>query len=206
MVTILCFDITQFCDELYETLYRLASPERKARADRYLRQEDQLRCIAAEALLRFCLGTADYTLEKNEFGKPRIAGREDFHYNLSHTGNWVVLAWSKQEIGIDIEQILWDDSKVRLARRFFTENEQAYVFREPENQPERFFQIWTAKESYLKYLGTGLRKSLTSFDMLTMEAPICCSIPFVHGYAMSLCAEDPTYTLSFLTPEDLLQP
>lgn len=205
MVTILCFDITQLNEGGWAELYRRASPERRARADRYRKPEDRRRCLAAEALLRYALGSADYAVEKNQYGKPRIAGREDFHFNLSHTGNWVVIAFGDAEVGIDIEQISRDAGKERLARRFFTENEQAYVFWDAETQAERFFEIWTAKESYLKYLGTGLSKALDSFDVLTMEDPACRRIPFADGYCLSLCTRDDTYSLSYLTGEQLLQ-
>ena len=204
MITILCFDITQLNDTQWQALYEKASPERKARADRYIRPEDGRRCLAAEALLRCALGTADYTVEKNAFGKPRVAGRADFHFNLSHACNWVVIAYGTEEVGIDIEEISWNAGKERLARRFFTENEQAYVFREAESQAERFFEIWTGKESYLKYLGTGLSKSLDSFDVLTLKSPACRRIPFAPGYCMSLCALDADFSLSFLTGAQLL--
>lgn len=204
MVSVLCFDMTQLETAHWEELYRKASPERKARADAYRRSEDRCRCLAAEALLRYALGTADYTVEKNAHGKPRIVGREDFHYNLSHAGNWVVIAYGPEEVGIDIEKISWDAGKERLARRFFTENEQAYVFREEAHQPQRFFQIWTGKESYLKYLGTGLSKALDSFDVLAMNAPLCRRIPFAEGYSLSLCSREQAYTLTFLESAQLL--
>lgn len=204
MVNILCLDITQLNDEHWAALYRSASPERKARADRYHKIEDSRRCLAAEALLRIALGTADYAVEKNQYGKPRIAGRKDFHYNLSHAGNWAVIAYCSEEVGIDIEKISWDNGKERLARRFFTENEQAYVFQDGENQAQRFFQIWTGKESYLKFLGTGLSKALDSFDVLTMEDPTCRLIPFAQGYSMSLCSRVEHHHLTFLTGAQLL--
>lgn len=204
MVRISCFDITQLSASQWEVLYRKASPERKAQADACRRPEDRRRCLAAEALLRYALGSVDYTLEKNDHGKPRIAGRTDFHYNLSHAGNWVVIAWASGEVGIDIEKISWDAGKARLARRFFTENEQAYVFRDAEDPAERFFRIWTAKESYLKYLGTGLSKALDSFDVLAMEDPRCRRIPFAPGYSMSLCSREEAYRLTILESAQLL--
>ena len=204
MVSILCFDITQLNDEHWAALYHSASPERKARADRYRNIEDGRRCLAAEALLRYALGTTAYTIEKNPQGKPRIAGREDFHYNLSHAGNWVVIAYCSEEVGIDIEKISWNNGKERLARRFFTKNEQDYVFQADARQPQRFFQIWTGKESYLKFLGTGLSKALDSFDVLTMEDPTCRLIPFAKGYSMSLCSREEDYTLTYLASEQLV--
>lgn len=204
MVRIFCFDITQLDTAQWDLLYEKASPERKTRADAYLRPEDRNRCLAAGVLLEYALGTTEYTVEKNAHGKPRIAGWGDFHYNLSHAGNWVVLAYGREEVGIDIAQVLWDDGKIRLARRFFTENEQAYIFQTEENQATRFFEIWTGKESYLKYLGTGLTKALDSFDVLELTNPPCRRISFAEGYCISLCTQEEAYALTALTKEQLL--
>jgi hypothetical protein len=59
-----------------------------------------------------------------------------------------------------------DDSKLRLAKRFFHPEEQDYLFGATTNeQATRFFDIWTKKESYLKYQGTGIDRDLGSFSV-----------------------------------------
>lgn len=188
MIQILCFSISQMCGETYEAFYARASRERRQRADRYLRREDKLRCVAADALLRYALGTAEWEVERDPSGKPRIKGREDFHYNLSHSGSWVVLAYGSREAGVDVERISMDAGKEKIARRYFTPEEQAYIFAEKEQAPYRFCQVWTGKESYLKYLGTGLRKPLGSFSVLSLPVPLH-SWTLDGGYVLTLCAE-----------------
>ncbi len=206
MVQIVVFDISQMKPADFETLYARASEERRQRADRYLRQEDRLRCIAADALLRYALqkelGLTEFTVLQEPLGKPRIQDAPEFHYNLSHSGNLAVIAWGDSEAGVDVEQIRMDEGKEKLARRFFTPEEQAFVFKTDEGIPERFYQIWTGKESYLKYLGTGLQKSLTSFDIFSTAPAIRSWIR--DGYCISLCAEDMPVTFSHVTVEQLL--
>lgn len=201
MVRVLLLNISSMeCD--YPQLYAAATPERKLRSEQYRNKADALRCLAADALLRFALGTADYQTETGPQGKPRITGRPDFHYNLSHSGDWVVLACSDSEVGVDVEKIRMDPGKENIARRCFTPDEQAYVFEDPELTAQRFFRIWTGKESYLKYLGTGLAKSLASFSILSPE--LCVRIShrtLPGGYSLSLCAKGDR--ISFELPDGL---
>lgn len=204
MAHILCLKIT---GADYAALYAQASPERRARADRYLRREDGLRCLAAEALLRYgvrqALGLQNFTLEKGPQGKPFLAGREDFHFNLSHSGQWVVLAWGGSPVGVDVEEVRMDRGREALAHRFFTPEEQDYVFRQEDSRDTRFYEIWTGKESYLKYLGTGLRKSLLSFSVLSLEALRFHRFFLPEGYCLTLCTQEETCTLEKLGPDRL---
>ncbi len=205
MIRVICTDISRLTPRDYQTLYEKTSAERKRRADRYRRQEDSLRCVAADALLRYALGTASYTVRKKPNGKPFIKGKENFHYNLSHAGNWVVIAYGDSEVGVDVEELRADTDIEAVARRFFAAEEQRYVFEDEKNQRQRFFEIWTGKESYLKYLGTGLAKDLTSFSVLSPEA----NVRFHHrilpnGSLLSLCTTEMDYLFELLDAQRLL--
>lgn len=190
MIRVLYSDISKL-ESSYQMLYDGATAERKQRSHRYRRKEDALRCLAAGALLQHALGTADYTAAKGPFGKPYIKGNNSFHYNLSHSGNWVVIAYGDRQVGIDVEKICMDAGKEDIARRYFTPDEQDYVFDTKELAPQRFFEVWTGKESYLKYLGTGLQKNLASFSIFSLEP----ELQLYHrilpgGYSLSLCTTD----------------
>ena len=75
MIRIVCANISRSDERIYKSLYEGASDERKRRADCYLRYEDKLRCVTAYVLLRAALGTNEYRIEKNEFGKPYVKDR-----------------------------------------------------------------------------------------------------------------------------------
>ncbi|MBR2048943.1 MAG: 4'-phosphopantetheinyl transferase superfamily protein [Oscillospiraceae bacterium] len=195
MITLRCVTLPEDSEALYDALYRRATPERKQRADRYLRREDGLRCLAAGELLRRTveqeLGITEFTVVKDPGGKPRIAGQDHFHYNLSHSGSRVVIACGDSPVGVDVQQMCMDAGKENLAKRFFTQEEQAYVFASPEQTGARFYRVWTGKESYLKYLGTGLKKSLDSFSILSPEISHMLKIRYLpDGYCVSLCSSD----------------
>ena len=204
MTRVLCAEISKL-EPAYPTLYAAASLERRHRADRYRRKEDALRCLAAGVLLQYAVGTAEYIITKGPFGKPYIKENNSFHYNLSHSGNWVVIAYGDTEVGIDVEKICMDAGKEEIARRYFTPDEQAYVFNEKELAPQRFFEVWTGKESYLKYLGTGLQKNLASFSIFSLEP----EVRLFHrclpgGYSLTLCTSDDNYLFELLDAQRLL--
>ena len=205
MIRILYTDITGLTAQDYQRLYDESSPERKAKADRYLRQEDKVRCVVADALLRHAIAQtlplADYRIHTDENGKPHLEGVEGFHFNLSHAGSYVAIAYGDAPVGLDVEQYRTDADIDALSKRFYTPDEQRSLDQTPPDQHrERFFQIWTAKESILKYWGTGLRRSLDSFSTLTAQQTLGIHLHHIplDGHCMTLCTTDPDYTLHHL--------
>lgn len=205
MTHILIFNISGIDESAYRILYGRSMPGRQQRADRYLRQDDRIRCVCAGALLQFALGRDDFEIETTPSGKPLVKDRPDFCFNLSHSGDWVVIAYGNRPVGIDIEKIDWNTGKENIARRFFTADEQAFVFGQSEQgRAERFYEIWTSKESYLKYLGTGLRKALDSFSVLQLSSPNRFTLQPDSGYSLSLWTQEEAYDLTRLSVSDLL--
>jgi len=53
-----------------------------------------------------------------------------------------------------------------LAKRFYSEKEYNDLLTLPEiEQKEYFFELWTLKESYIKYTGQGLYQGLNTFSI-----------------------------------------
>lgn len=174
MIFVNCLDISEVNPELYKRFYDAASPQRRQKADGYRCPEDAVRCILAETLLRFSLKEAcgfagEIVMQYNEYGKPFVKDLENFAYNISHSGKWVVAAYvccrGDVSIGVDVERIREPADHEKLANRFFHEREREYIFSaaDKKEKARRFTEVWTLKESYVKYLGTGLSKSLESF-------------------------------------------
>lgn len=212
MIDVACFDISQVDEATYRRLLLQASPERRARAERYLRREDQIRCVAAYGLIRYAvkktLNISDFTVTQDAGGKPCILDRTDFHFNLSHSGRWVVIAYGNSPVGIDVQEIRMDTGKESIARRYFTAKEQEFVFQSDGNCPaERFFQVWTAKESYLKFTGTGLRRPLDSFCVVPDGAHLGVRLhsTFYDDYSMTLCTTDEDVTITNLSVQQLMK-
>lgn len=140
-------------------------------AERFRHTTGQQRKLTGELLVRAIsskkLGISPEKIswEYSEKNKPFFSTHRDFHFNISHSGEWVVAAFSEKPVGIDVEKIRRINFK--LADRFFSPEESRSIRDLPQRQrTELFFEIWTLKESYLKALGTGLSRSLSSFTVL----------------------------------------
>ena len=197
MVEVLFMDISGVGEARYGRLLEGASAERRARAERYLRREDKVRCVVADALIRYAvedaLGLREFSVAVDGYGKPYVLGQEGFHFNLSHSGRWVVLAYGDGAVGIDVQKTE-DPAKAEKVCRLFAPEERDFVMgAEGRERLERFYGVWTAKESYLKYLGVGLRRSLGSFSVLPDGGHL--GVRFsgsIHeGYCLTLCAKEP---------------
>lgn len=103
-------------------------------------------------------------LLRTEKGKP-FAENCPLHFNISHSGDWVACAVSSRPIGIDIEQMRQPDLKI--ARRLCTPEELAWLAPDEPDAPCRLLQIWTAKEAYFKWKGSGITdlKSISLFEL-----------------------------------------
>lgn len=145
--------------EIYPEHMLLISPERAEKARRYRFPADQKRCIAGGLLLRRFLG--DVAVYTDSFGKPRAASGVCF--NLSHSGDWVLLAVSDKEIGCDIERLHQADA-LRMGKVVFTESEMALLCGS-RDRLGKFYELWTKKEALLKCMGKGFHRAAKSVDV-----------------------------------------
>ena len=108
---------------------------------------------------------ASFVIKRTPKGKPYAEG-SPLEFSLSHSGKWLLCAVGDQPLGVDIEVLR--PRNLKVAERFFTPKEQAFLAPEQEDAYLRFLQIWTAKEAYFKAIGTGITdlKSICYFDLL----------------------------------------
>jgi len=119
-------------------------------------------------------------------GKPYYKNA-DAYVRISHTDGLCLAAISDTEIGADIEKRGGDPERlIKLAKRYFTETEAAYVAADPM---PRFFEIWCSKESYIKYTGEGFSRPLSSFSLSAL--PLCFSLSVVGDCTLAVCSDQP---------------
>ncbi len=187
------------------TLAVRLSAARRKKIDRLQVPADQARSLAAglalEAALRpFGLHEKDACFTENANGKPALFNHVPFYFSLSHSGEYAVCAVSDTPCGVDIEKIQKSDRKIAL--RFFHDHETQALSQVPEPAYSlQFTRLWTLKESYLKYTGTGLSCPLNSFYMKLTEPAafdlhhnrLSCRFfePVVSdAYRLSLCTDN----------------
>lgn len=216
-----CFNILGINNGNYQLLRNTVSQERRKRADRYHLIVDSYRCICAELLLQYSLYQVvgqyvEINLAYNKFGKPYMKNMSDFLYNLSHSGDWVVIAYGNTNIGVDIEKIQIGNE--RIADKVFTKEEKSFINSVTGiEKSKRFTQIWTLKESYIKYLGTGLSTRMDSFSINVIDSVInnhngkiqddliIKSDLYDTDYYLSVCGEEKKVTVNEIMLEDLIQ-
>lgn len=85
----------------------------------------------------------------NEHGKPMVEG---LHFNISHSGDCLCLAFHHRPIGVDVEYIKPRPKIQSLAARFMGD-EQFAAFVSRGCPPDEFYACWCAAEAMIKHSG-----------------------------------------------------
>ena len=133
--------------------------------------------VAARRLLASALETAygipaaSCLVEKDEKGKPCLAGRPDLHISISHSGPYAACAFGDKPVGIDIEMWRTHPKWQRIVDKMHPREREAMtrlcggtISRDTAEPVRQFCDLWVRKESFLKAVGEGLRLSLDAFD------------------------------------------
>lgn len=119
-----------------------------------------------------------FCIKRMSKGKPYFPNCKDIGFSVSHSGKYIVCALTNGNVGIDIEQKnrFADESEeqfsqrlCKIAQRFFHPQEVDFVKSDPN---VRFYEVFTAKESYVKLTGTGFDETLAENSVLPVDALI----------------------------------
>lgn len=186
------------------------TPAEQARASRFVRPEDQVRFAVCRGSLRHLLAAytgcvpSEIEFRLGERGKPYLAGAP-IEFNLSHSGDWGVVAAGALPVGVDIERMKPLREFDQLVRRYFTIDEQRQMAAfAPADRLAAFYRAWSRKEAFMKATGEGLHLSTTSFSVTLAEATAalvagdgierwtCANLAAVPaGYSAALIVEGP---------------
>lgn len=140
---------------------------------------------------------------KAENGKPYFENATDLKFNISHSSDMIAVAFSENEIGIDIEKFYRPNLKI--AKRYFTKNENDYINRSVFGKSYRFFEVWTKKEAYLKKNGTGITVALNSFDVTTDEISKNIKTFKYKNFIVSVCGNVNNFEIIQLKETEILK-
>jgi 4'-phosphopantetheinyl transferase len=151
-------------------------PQERLRASGFRFDRDRDRFVTFRAILRSILSLYlhrsaqslrfRYGLHAKPFLE-REPNDQDIRFNLSHSRNRALIAVTVgRDIGVDLEHRNTDLESVRLACRFLTESESAFIYRhDPDEQPDAFLACWTRKEAWIKAIGCGIGHSMERLDV-----------------------------------------
>ena len=153
--------------------------------------------LLRQAAAQYAPGQADLTLAVGPHGKPYFLHAPQLHFSISHSGRRWLCAFSDAPVGLDVQQHRVCQRQA-LARRFFSPAEQLFL---EQRAYAPFFDLWCAKESYLKYTGEGL-SGLEAVCTVSPEGTFP-SVPGVSlkllfpfaGYSACVCTAAPAQLL-----------
>lgn len=126
-------------------------------------------------------GAQSIAFERGAHGKPALCrttpARPALQFNLSHSGDWRVLAVAASApLGVDLQTTVTRQDEMKLARRFFSPQEvQALQGLPAEQRAGRFYDLWVLKEAAVKARGEALPPQLSrrcfSFVPSGQQAP-----------------------------------
>lgn len=168
MLRLFAVDNTQFnCEDVYGAALASVSGERREKTLRLVPREKRNSSLAAGLAVPLALKACGYDgnaeISFGLYGKPYFKQPQGLFFNISHSADWTVIALSDSEVGVDIQFKRPVD--VNSAARAFTPAERGQIEAAGEAAQELFYRYWTAKESYLKAIGTGLNQPLSSFSV-----------------------------------------
>jgi len=193
-------------DEMLSYLISHTSYEKQERLSKLYFEEDVKRTLYGDLLVRHLaceklnILNDEVIFEYNEFSKPFLRNNPNFKFNISHSGDFVVCAIGKEDIGIDIEQIKPID--LNIAKQFFSENEYQDLISKPDElRLKYFYDLWTLKESFIKCIGKGMAIPLNSFyvsitkNQITIRSNSLYQVHFRQffldeNYKLSICSKD----------------
>ncbi|MDD2488238.1 MAG: 4'-phosphopantetheinyl transferase superfamily protein [Bacteroidales bacterium] len=114
----------------------------------------------------------NFTIECTVEGKPFFKFNKELHFSISHTNQYIAIALSNKQIGIDIEQER--KYKKNLVERFLHPKEALILsnLSTLKEKDQAFTKIWTIKESYVKCTGTGIANNFKVFYINPFTTPI----------------------------------
>ena len=125
---------------------------------RFVRWQDRHANLLGKTLLRECLMKHGYppdclkNISYTEYNRPFIEGAIDF--NISHSGDYVVCAINTTgRVGVDIERI--KPLQIEEFKGCMTSEEWRAIQESPVRL-EKFYELWTLKESVIKGDGRGM--------------------------------------------------
>lgn len=201
--------------DLLAHYHQLLNEEELARHQRLVFNKHQHLFLVARALVRSVLAgylglddPGSITFRSNANGKPELDLETNLQFNLSHTNGLIALVVMQDAaVGVDVEYLSRKADIASLAQRYFSMQESEAMLAMPVAQwNERFFDLWTLKEAFLKACGTGLTTPLhefsfsldggaieVSFSPLLAEDPLAWhfwQLQLDRGYRLSLAVND----------------
>lgn len=132
----------------------------------------------------------DLSLEENPIGKmamgkPYFINHPHIHFNISHSKDVVACVIADSPVGIDVQYC--EAKNIQMIAEKILTFEEGKIFQESGFRDEIFFKYWAKKESYLKFIGEGIRRDLRK---MTYEGARFYEWEPYSGYVGMVCVSE----------------
>ncbi|WP_225035706.1 4'-phosphopantetheinyl transferase family protein [Winogradskyella sp. SM1960] len=151
-------------------LKRLTSSEIQ-RAERYRLVKDKNRFVICRSILKFVLAKekqihiSEVQFEKNSKHKPYLKADKTMFFNVSHAGDYAIIAIGKCDLGVDIEYISPDFNYMDILPSVFSDEEISFL-QDSKFERQIFYKFWTRKEAIVKAIGKGIDDDFLKIPVL----------------------------------------
>jgi 4'-phosphopantetheinyl transferase len=165
-------DVENLESSYFSNLYQQLSDSNKSRSSFFTKEKDRNLFITAHYALDFILDKIFQIkplvlIDIN--GKPYIKNYP-IHFNLSHTENRVLLGFSHQPLGVDIEKInALPDLDLLISHSMHPDEISSLMAIESNHKIYLFYSLWTKKEAIVKAIGIGMGMELNSFSLESLK-------------------------------------
>lgn len=159
-------------------LHRL-SPSEQKRVGALLEERAVHQYVVSRAMQRQLLANyvggspSDISFGVVAMGKPTLSKPNDIglKFNTTHSGNLVIIAVTKdRDVGVDTEKVRPVPRALRVAKRFYSDEEYRMLAALPECELDRaFLSIWVRREGTAKARGDSVWRGLASWKNGELE-------------------------------------
>lgn len=202
------------CRDRNNYLEHFLSVDERNRAQKFRLSRDRDLFVMGRYITRVLLAHySDSTPEKvkivqDKLGKPSTD--LSLYFNISHSHDQLLLGFSDSVIGVDIEMIDTFVNIESISKNHFSEKEFQMLMNSGDDKKfEKFYEIWTKKESLVKGVGKGLGMALQDFNVMNWKGKVKWYLPdeqpyggwFVReldskqGYKSAFATQNPTVNL-----------
>eukprot|EP00033_Pygsuia_biforma_P003512 GCRY01003845.1.p1 GENE.GCRY01003845.1~~GCRY01003845.1.p1 ORF type:complete len:309 (-),score=45.14 GCRY01003845.1:401-1246(-) len=196
------FDISKWepTPEEWEHCLSLIQSEEQQRVRKFRFEKDAKCALIGRLMIRSLIAQKlnlkndEIVLKRTTAGKPYLFGNNDFQFNVSHHGTFVILGYepNTKGIGADVMTLTvpknYKDPRdfLKVFQKEYTKEEWSYIYEKPtfesslpiseqfalceKQMVERFFWVWVMKEVYVKCSGVGIGFGLSRISVKALDS------------------------------------
>jgi len=160
--------IDSYFQRIKDDYIKILTEAELAKSLQYLKNTDRKRYIVSKYLSKILLSKVtnnDPSSIKFSISTNKKPAAEGIEFNISHSGNCLLITFSPSAVGIDIETINRSFKFETLLNECFSVEEIDFI-NSGEDKLLFFYTLWTRKEALLKATGEGLVDDLDQVTCL----------------------------------------